>query len=207
MHLIFGLRNYRVFGALFIAAVLVGCGQKDEKPGADQSKAAPAAPSKPDVQAKLAPAAPAAAPAAPAAPPVSPAAPSRPDVQITIVPGAPVAPPPPRPPAAGDKWELLGQRQANLKMDRDRIDVGRSQGTFRELRFTVRGAPLEMHEMVVTFGNGSQFKPALKLQFDERTSSRNIDLPGDRRAIKSVDFAYRSANRREGTATVMLYGR
>jgi hypothetical protein len=101
----------------------------------------------------------------------------------------------------------LGQRQANLKMDRDRIDVGRSQGLFRELRFTVRGAPLEMHEMVVTFANGSQFKPALKLHFDEKTSSRNIDLPGDRRVIKSVDFAYRSANRREGTATVMLYGR
>lgn len=207
MHFIFKLRDYRLFGALFIATVLAGCGQ--EKPATDQSTAAPpaapaappAAPSKPAVQAQL-------APPAPAAPP--PAAPSRPDVQITVVPPAQVAPPPHRPPAAdrpGDKWELLGQRQANLKMDRDRIDVGRSQGTFRELRFTVRGAPLEMHEMVVTFGNGSQFKPALKLQFDERTSSRNIDLPGDRRAIKSVDFAYRSANRREGTATVMLYGR
>jgi hypothetical protein len=61
--------------------------------------------------------------------------------------------------------------------------------------------------MVVTFNNGETFRPKIKEFFDERTSSREINLPGDRRGIRSVDFDYRSADRREGRATVYLYGR
>jgi hypothetical protein len=59
----------------------------------------------------------------------------------------------------------------------------------------------------VTFADGNTFSPNLRQRFDENASSREIDLPGDRRVIRSVDFAYRSLNRREGRATVMLYGR
>jgi hypothetical protein len=101
----------------------------------------------------------------------------------------------------------LGQREADLRNDRDRIQVGRREGTFRALRLVVRGAPLEMSDMVVTFGDGQTFSPKIKQRFDENTTSREIDLPGDRRVIKSVDFNYRSLNRREGRATVYLYGR
>lgn len=104
-------------------------------------------------------------------------------------------------------WELLGQREADFKQDRDRIDVGRREGSFREIRITVRGAPLEMSGVVVTFADGKTFSPNLRARFDENTSSREIDLPGERRAIRSVDFNYRSPNRREGKATVMLYAR
>jgi hypothetical protein len=107
----------------------------------------------------------------------------------------------------GGGWELLGQREADLKMDRDRIDIGRREGTFRELRVVVRGAPVEIYNMVVTFGDGRTFSPNIKHRFDENTSSREIDLPGDRRTIRAVDFQYRSLGRREGRATVMLYGR
>jgi hypothetical protein len=34
-----------------------------------------------------------------------------------------------------------------------------------------------------------------------------IDLPGDRRVIKRIDFDYASPNRRAGKATVEVYGR
>jgi hypothetical protein len=107
----------------------------------------------------------------------------------------------------GRGWELLGQREADLRMDRDRIEVGRREGTFREIRVAVRGAPVEIYNVVVTFADGNTFSPNLRQRFDENASSREIDLPGDRRVIRSVDFAYRSLNRREGRATVMLYGR
>jgi len=90
---------------------------------------------------------------------------------------------------------------------RDRIEVGRREGTFREIRVAVRGAPVEIYNVVVTFSDGNSFSPNLRQRFDENASSREIDLPGDRRVIRSVDFAYRSLNRREGRATVMLYGR
>src|SRR5512132_894864 len=108
-------------------------------------------------------------------------------------------------PAGG--WVLLGERQADLKLDRDRIVVGRVEGKFRQIQITVRGAPVEMYDVVVTFGNDQQFKPTTRFIFDERTSSRIIDLPGELRAIKHVDFLYRSASRREGRAVIQLYGR
>jgi hypothetical protein len=64
-----------------------------------------------------------------------------------------------------------------------------------------------MSDMVVTFGDGQTFSPQIRQRFDENTTTREIDLPGDRRVIRSVDFNYRSLNRREGRATVYLYGR
>lgn len=107
----------------------------------------------------------------------------------------------------GGDWELLGRREVDFKGDRDRIEVGRSEGKFRQLRFTVTGGSIEMRDMVVTFGDGKKFSPNLSAHFDEKSSSRVIDLPGDRRVIKSVDFVYRSTRRRDGKATVSLYGR
>jgi hypothetical protein len=71
----------------------------------------------------------------------------------------------------------------------------------------VQGAPVEIDNMVITFGNNEKFSPNLRHRFDERSTSRVIDLPGDRRTIKSIDFNYRSIDRREGKATVAVYGR
>jgi hypothetical protein len=110
-------------------------------------------------------------------------------------------------PYGGRGWELLGERVAEFKMDRDQIEVGRKEGRFSTLRVAVKGAPLEMYDMVVTFADGNTFSPNIRHQFNENSWSREIDLPGDRRSIRSVDFRYRSTDRREGRATVLLYGR
>jgi hypothetical protein len=104
-------------------------------------------------------------------------------------------------------WELLGRQQVDFKKDHDRINVGRKEGTFKRLEIRVEGAPVEIEGMVVTFGNGEKFKPELRHRFDESSKTRAIDLPGDRRAIKQIDFNYRSVNRREGKATVSVYAR
>ena len=104
-------------------------------------------------------------------------------------------------------WELLGEQQADFKVDHDRIDVGRREGPFSAIRIEVSGAPLEMRDVVVTFTDGSKFSPNLRARFEENSQSREIDLPGDRRAITSMAFTYRSIDRREGRATVMLYAR
>ena len=104
-------------------------------------------------------------------------------------------------------WQLLGEREADLQRDQDRIDVGRREGTFREIRIAVRGAPVEINKVVVTFDDGKTFSPSIREHFDQNSSSREIDLPGDRRSIRSVDFSYRSPDRRQGKATVMLYAR
>jgi len=95
----------------------------------------------------------------------------------------------------------------DFKNDHDRIDVGRKEGRFKQLEIRVQGAPVEINKMVVTFGNNETFSPELRHRFDENSTSRVIDLPGDRRTIKKIDFNYRSINRREGKATVAVYAR
>jgi hypothetical protein len=110
-------------------------------------------------------------------------------------------------PYGGRGWELLGERVAEFKVERERIEVGRREGTFRTLRVAVKGAPLEMYDMVVTFADGKTFSPNIRHHFTENSWSHEIDLPGDRRVIRSVEFRYRSPDRREGRATVLLYGR
>lgn len=104
-------------------------------------------------------------------------------------------------------WELLGRRDVGGgRTDRDTIEVGRSEGRFSKLRIVVQGAPVEVYDMRVTFGDGSVFDPPLRHTFQEGSASRVIDLPGDRRAIRRIDFVYRNADRREGRATVSVFG-
>ncbi len=85
---------------------------------------------------------------------------------------------------AAQGWEMLGRQDVDFKNDHDRIDVGRKEGRFKQT-----------------------FSPELRHRFDEKSTSRVIDLPGDRRTIKRIDFNYRSINRREGKATVAVYAR
>ena len=104
-------------------------------------------------------------------------------------------------------WELLGQREVDFKYDHDQIEVGRSEGRFRQIEIRVKNAPIEVSDMVVTFGNDETFKPNLRHRFGEGSGSRIIDLPGERRTIRRIDFNYRSINRREGKGTVAVLAR
>ena len=105
------------------------------------------------------------------------------------------------------RWELLGQREVDFKADHDQIDVGRSEGRFKQLQIRAKNAPIEVSNMVVTFGNDTTFTPKLRHKFTEKSASRIIDLPGERRTIKRIDFNYKSINRREGKGTVEVRGR
>ena len=108
---------------------------------------------------------------------------------------------------AANQWQLLGRQEVNFRGDHDRIDVGRREGRFKELQLRVNGAPMEMQKMVVTFGNDETFTPTVRHRFDANSKTRTIDLPGDRRTIKSIDFDYASIDRRQGRATVEVYAR
>jgi hypothetical protein len=169
------------FGAvvvLLVGAGLAGC-DKPAPPAPPQAATKPSAP------------APAAAPKAPA-PPTA------------------VAPAPVTDGAKLEKagWTLLGQQQADRTRDTDRFVVGNAKGSFREIEVTVEGAPLNMESMVVTFGNGEQFKPGLRHSFNANSQSRAIDLPGEKRSIQHIDLAYRSdGTAKQDKATVKIYAR
>lgn len=108
---------------------------------------------------------------------------------------------------APGRWELLGQREVDFRNDHDQIDVGRREGRFQQLQLRVKNAPIEISNMVITFENDQTFKPTLRQRFAEGSGTRVIDLPGERRAIKRIDFRYKSINRREGKGIVEVLGR
>ena len=54
--------------------------------------------------------------------------------------------------------------------------------------------------------NNSIFDPEGRTRILREDSSVVFDLPGQRRVIKSIAFQYRSLDRREGKATVLVYG-
>ena len=89
--------------------------------------------------------------------------------------------------AAG--WTLLGQRVVQGG-DHDTIRVGKREGKFTALTVVVEGSELEMHDMKITFGNGETMDPKIRHFFKENSLTRQIDLPGNERFIKSIDFAY-----------------
>jgi hypothetical protein len=107
----------------------------------------------------------------------------------------------------GGGWELLGRKDVSFLVDHDTIDVGRSEGRFRELKILVDGAPVEMRDIRVTFGDGETFHPATRLEFGPGSETRAIDLPGGNRIIRKIDFVYRKTSGIFRKATVSVYGR
>lgn len=170
----------RIAVSLLMVTALWGCGPGDDK-GKDK-KAEPAPPPK-------------AAPAPAPAPAKKEEAKPKPEPKAaTELPGG---------------WKLLGQQQAGPKAERDRIAVGREKGAFNELQVIVQGAPLTIDEVIITLGNDRQIKPKIQKEF-AANSSAVIDLPGKdnaRRAVKQVEFVYRTAGAGKGRSTVLLYGR
>ena len=105
--------------------------------------------------------------------------------------------------AAKDKekgWVELASRKVDFKGDHDVIEVGKSEGKFTTIRLEVEDGDMVLEKMKITFGDGSTFEPDTKAEFKEGRRTHNIDLPGERRIIKKVEFKYHSERRRESTS-------
>jgi len=78
--------------------------------------------------------------------------------------------------------------------------------TYRALQLGVKGGTIEFQRVVVHFENGADHEVEVRDRITERTRSRVIDLPGDRRRIRSVEFWY-SKERWRSRPYVNLWGR
>jgi hypothetical protein len=97
------------------------------------------------------------------------------------------------PPIAKINWENKGWKQIGKVTvdgwrDRDKLMAGNAQYT--ELMFVAAGSDLELHDVVVTFGNNEKYSPPTRLTFKEGTRTAPIDLPGARRRLRSIEFAF-----------------
>jgi hypothetical protein len=90
-------------------------------------------------------------------------------------------------------WTMLGEQRVNSnREDTDRIRVSRWDRRFRKLTVVVLDSDLEMIDMSVKLGRGEPFHPEVNAMFREGNRTRAIDLPGDLREIKWIEFKYRN---------------
>ena len=102
---------------------------------------------------------------------------------------------------------LLGEQDVDFKVDHDKIDVKRHNGSFRSLFFLVEKNDMELFNLVVIYENGERQGIETRLIFNEGSRSRLIDLVGGERRIKSIQFTYRTIGTwQEGKARVVVYG-
>jgi len=104
-------------------------------------------------------------------------------------------------------WTLLGeQRVDSTREDTDKIRVSRSEPKFRKLTVVVLDADLEMIDLSIKFARGEPFHPEVNAIFREDTRTKVIDLPGDERTIKWIEFKYRNLAR-GGRARVQVWAK
>ena len=105
------------------------------------------------------------------------------------------------------RWEKLGSRKVNYRLDRDVIHVGMAERTFTRLKIQVTGGSVNMHRMVVEYRNGQKDNIPLRHHFRRGADSRVIDLNGHRRIIKDITFWYDSGNLSRKRATIHVFGK
>lgn len=108
----------------------------------------------------------------------------------------------------GGRWELLGERVVTDRADHDTITVTAAKGTFTAIRFDVAGHAVDFQRVVIHFRNGDDQKVDLRNTIPAGGSSRIIDIDGNDRVIRSIDFWYDAKTfGRGGKATVRAFGR
>src|SRR5262245_2542604 len=103
------------------------------------------------------------------------------------------------------RWEHLGQAHVDGKEDHDKIHV-KNGGSFTALQLGIKGGAIDFERVVVHFDNGGDMELSIRDRIAEGGKTRVIDLPGNRRKIKSVEFWYARAGWR-ARPTVNLWGR
>ncbi|MCO6491113.1 MAG: DUF2541 family protein [Phaeodactylibacter sp.] len=104
------------------------------------------------------------------------------------------------------RWEKLGQRRVDRKVDRDEILVTAREGAFRKIKLIVRRSPINMHRCVVHFRNGDTQDVELRNNIPAGGETRVIDIEGNRRIITKVVFWYDTKGLQD-KAVVELWGR
>jgi hypothetical protein len=103
-------------------------------------------------------------------------------------------------------WNFMGDKQVNYAIDRDVIWVT-GHDIYKQVKVRITDAPLNMHDMEIYFENGEKQNVNLRQNFSQGSWSRVIDLPGNNRRIKKIEFVYDTKNAGRGKARVAVWGK
>lgn len=104
-------------------------------------------------------------------------------------------------------WVKLGSKIVDMKADHDVIPVTIMDGVFTKVKLKVMKAPIHLLNMNIIFGNGENKNVVFNKHFEAGSSTRIIDLPGNKRIIKRVNLNYKSAPTAKGRAVITLFGK
>ena len=103
-------------------------------------------------------------------------------------------------------WIRLGTARVNGRLDREIIPVGRSRGTFRQIRLRVRDNDLLLLDIVVRYGNGTVERFSVRSLIRRGRYTRTFDLRGRDRFIREIYFTYGRFTDRRGSTSVEAWG-
>jgi hypothetical protein len=104
-------------------------------------------------------------------------------------------------------WVRLGTVTASHTADHDRIKVEGRNDDFRKLKFKVSDSPLNLHRIVVTYDNGGAENLEVRENISKGGETRDIDLQGGKRGIRTIEFWYDTQGLFNGKADVTAYGK
>jgi hypothetical protein len=104
------------------------------------------------------------------------------------------------------QWELLGEKVADFKPDRDIIPVGRGEGRFSKIRVKVLRHDIDLLDMKVVYLNGQVDDFRIRRRVRDEEPGVDFDLTGERRGIREIVMTYKTRLNLGGQAIVQVYG-
>ncbi len=99
-------------------------------------------------------------------------------------------------------WDFLGKAEIGTRLERDVIEVGRREGRFSAIGFTVAGSDVRIEDLRIVYVGGEVDELRVRDFFKAGTRSRPIDLPGRGSFIQRIEVTYRAP----GPVRIEFYG-
>ena len=104
-------------------------------------------------------------------------------------------------------WDKLGERRVSDRADHDTVMVTAARGMFGALKFNVKDHAVRFYKVVVHYRKGGSEEMQLRDVIPAGGESRVLDLRGERRVIKSIEFWYEAKSLGQDGATITVWGR
>lgn len=104
-------------------------------------------------------------------------------------------------------WALLGTRTVTDRVDHDTIVVTAARGDFTGVKLAVGRSAVQFYRVVVHFANGGSQELVMRDVIPAGGETRVIDLRGDERFIRSIDFWYEARSVGARGAVVRAFAR